>query len=871
MIARRTWLRLTALLALLALAGIAGHHAWQRLLEQQQIRALDIQGLGLSNQGIELATLTLVRADGGGQLQVDASGLTLGWRAFSLSPPFWQHIHLDALAIDWQPTATPPATEAPAPLTPAQLLGHLAWLPESLRIDRLTAELPCASGRCELLGDLQLTRQPQPLLDSVLTLNLQHKGNQLTWRALLNADPDAGDLATQLTLLVNQEPQLELHNTLHQEADHLAWNGTLAAPAFSQAGALQVWLREWALPPGTQLPEAPGAAQLMAHWALQLPGNELALSTLAAVNGEVAVNAHLPAPWPLPGIGRLQGHLSAAGRTEKGQWLAEQLTADLHLDHLSPDLLDALPASLRSDTLQLRIQPSDAAPELPENLAERALPLAVELSAHGASELDVSARLALANAAPWAAHLSEGRLQFNGKALSLDAWKAQNAKLDLRFRGYLDHLQASLDLLDGSRLTLGALNHSELRLRQLEAATSALRLTAQHQGGAVQSWQVSGPLRASVQNLEQAALNTQAWSWQGTLDANDKQRTLNGQLSNASDLQLALQLQQAPQQGLQMNAQLAELFLRSGNPIARTLSDWPALLELNSGRLNATASLSLAPTAGTPDVRLSLSGSGLGGIYDRSELSGLTTQLSARLAPRTLQVDIASLRLEELDPGIPLGPLSLKGRYSAPRTSLAQGTLTLDQGELGLMNGQLRLEPSQWNLAEPDQLFDLHLHGLQLERLFTLYPAEGLAGSGQIDGQLPLRLDAEGVRIENGQVAARAPGGHLRFHSERIRALGRSNPAMKLVTDSLEDFRFTTLSSQVNYDRQGKLTLGMRLEGQNPAIENGRPIHFNINLEEDIPTLLASLQLTDKVNEIIKQRVQQRMLERHAAPGAETP
>ena len=54
----------------------------------------------------------------------------------------------------------------------------------------------------------------------------------------------------------------------------------------------------------------------------------------------------------------------------------------------------------------------------------------------------------------------------------------------------------------------------------------------------------------------------------------------------------------------------------------------------------------------------------------------------------------------------------------------------------------------------------------------------------------------------------------------------------------------------------------MRLHGQNPTIEKGRPIHFNINLEEDIPALLASLQLTDKVSGIIQQRIQQWMRQR---------
>ncbi|MBS7724930.1 YdbH domain-containing protein [Pseudomonas lalucatii] len=185
--------------------------------------------------------------------------------------------------------------------------------------------------------------------------------------------------------------------------------------------------------------------------------------------------------------------------------------------------------------------------------------------------------------------------------------------------------------------------------------------------------------------------------------------------------------------------------------------------------------------------------------------------------------------------------------------------------------GSLHIPPGQWSLKQDSLLLPLQLRGLRLERLFTLYPAEGLAGSGVLDGQLPLTLGPDGLRIAQGQLAARAPGGRLQFRSERMQALGRSNPAMQLVTQSLEDFRFTTLRSRVDYDPQGKLLLAMRLEGQNPAIEQGRPIHFNINLEEDIPTLLASLQLTDKVNEIIRRRVQQRILERRAATAPKEP
>jgi hypothetical protein len=215
--------------------------------------------------------------------------------------------------------------------------------------------------------------------------------------------------------------------------------------------------------------------------------------------------------------------------------------------------------------------------------------------------------------------------------------------------------------------------------------------------------------------------------------------------------------------------------------------------------------------------------------------------------------------------------VQLSGSYSAALQTPAQGQLQLRRAETALMGGTLQVMPGQWSLASEPLLMAMHVRGLELEQLFILYPTEGLAGTGTLDGDLPLQISSQGVTIERGQLSARVPGGKLQFHSERIRALGRSNPAMQLVTQSLEDFRFTILSSQVNYDQQGTLNLAMRLEGQNPAIEQGRPIHFNINLEEDIPTLLASLQLTDKVSDIIKQRVQQRMLQRNAKPAPTEP
>ncbi|MNM89837.1 hypothetical protein D3C81_1020750 [compost metagenome] len=152
----------------------------------------------------------------------------------------------------------------------------------------------------------------------------------------------------------------------------------------------------------------------------------------------------------------------------------------------------------------------------------------------------------------------------------------------------------------------------------------------------------------------------------------------------------------------------------------------------------------------------------------------------------------------------------------------------------------------------------LHLEGVRLEEILRAYPAEGLSGTGVLDGELPMRVDRSGVRISGGTIAARGPG-VLQFRSEKIRALGRSNPGMQLVASTLDDFRYDQLSSRVDYDEAGRLVLALTLRGRNPAVEQGRPVNLNVNLEENLPALLTSLQLSDRVSETIRRRVQERL------------
>ena len=697
---RRTWLRLiSCLVLLLVLLGSYGYLSLSRLLEREQIENLEWRGLDLSTQGLQLDTLSLQHPSGALQLQQ----VQLHWSGFSLALPFWQQVHITSLQLNLPSQAEPAAedsTDFEVPLE--QLAAVISLLPQRVQIDELQIELPCVATRCQLLGDLLLSKDAAQL-DA--QLNLQHQQNQLSWRAQLQND--ATTAALQVSLTINQQAQLQLSSSLQQNAAGQLWQGDFNGD-LQQSAVLQSWLSQWLPNAAGTLPEAPTAAQLKASWQLQLAPGPLNLAQLQQASGQLQASANLPEPWPIPAIGQLQGSFDLSAQALDGQWLADSLNADLNLKQIANNLISGVPAELHPEALQLTIQATETPENLAAQLVDRALPLQLLLKGQGRSQFELRGTLALANGLPWGLQLLDGSLNASTQAFQLESWKIGALQTQLQLDAFLDAQQLDLALGKGSQLSLQHLRNADVQAQQLKASSSGLQLQAQLAAGKQLDWQLKGPLDLSAQ-LQHGQLKPQRWYWQGPLTANQLQAELDGTLRNDAGLQLKLQAQHSSAKGLSLQAQLAELFLRSGNPIKGSFTAWPGLLDLNNGRLNANASLTLASDQQLPTVKLELTGKGLGGIYDRTALEGLDSRITVRVDPKQLQLELSELRLAQANPGIPLGPLQLSGRYSAALQTPTQGQLQLRQAEAALMGGKLQLAPGQWSLAAEPLLFPVQV------------------------------------------------------------------------------------------------------------------------------------------------------------------
>ena len=841
---RRFWLSIcVATLVLLSLLiGYASYRV-QQLLEEHHIE-LDWQRLSLSWRGVQLHDVRLTQRRGG-ELHAQASELQLDWLA-SETPRY--RLAVQDLQINWQPasTATQQPTENDLDTLFQSVLNVLPWLPQQIDLSDIQAQLPCHSGLCTLAGNLSLQH-----LDDALQLHLllerETHSAQLhgRWQGLGRAPDSTRHL--QMSLHLDDQQQMELSSDLRAQGDALQWAGNLLLAPLQEITWVGAWLSEWTPLDATHLPTTPQQAGIIAQWQLQLPQTTREFGELLAAPGWLRVDAQLPKPWPLPGAGILSGELQLDLLNASGTWQARKLHGNLQLDMQDAPWLATLPSGLQPSHLQMQLTPVQSS-------HDNELALQLKLTGQGALELQANAELGLRQAPDWSLSVRQLQLDARSKRVDLAGSRADDLQLKLDLSGSATTQQLQFNLAEDSHLAIQQLRSGDLQLQQTRLTLGSIELA-----GAPSSAALSGPLALHIHSLQHPQLQTQSWQWQGRVEAGSASQALDGALLADSGLSMTLGLNRAADT-LTLNARLDELFLRAGNPLERTLTSWPALLTLDNGRIQGDASLSL-PTGKPLHLRANLTGKGLAGIYDRSTLSGVDAELHLQLAGERLTLELPSLSAKQIDPGIALGPLQLQASYQASLQRPLAGSLSHQRAELGILGGSLSLEPATWALDRPSQLLPLQLRGLDLQELFRVYPAEGLEGNGLIDGTLPLRL-GEAISIEQGLIEARAPGGRLRFHSPRIRAMGLANPGMKLVTDALEDFHYDLLSSSLDYDSSGTLRLGMRLHGQNPALEQGRPIHFNINLEEDIPTLLASLQLTDKVNDIIQQRIQQRMRQR---------
>jgi len=234
----------------------------------------------------------------------------------------------------------------------------------------------------------------------------------------------------------------------------------------------------------------------------------------------------------------------------------------------------------------------------------------------------------------------------------------------------------------------------------------------------------------------------------------------------------------------------------------------------------------------------------MGGFLTPTIMEGLTTRVEILGEGKTLRIPTTPVRIRNIQSAVELTETSLLFSTSTFRqTSIP--TLSITNMSTHLLGGQVSLSEAVIDSSATTHEVPLQVRGLDLSEVIGLEQQETVKGTGTLDGILPLFISGTEVEIHQGSIHAQPPGGTLQFEvsEETASSWAKSQPHLDLIVKSLENYHYSKLEVGVDYEKNGILKLVTKLEGKNPDFRKGAPIHFNLNIEENIPALMKSLSL----------------------------
>jgi len=468
--------------------------------------------------------------------------------------------------------------------------------------------------------------------------------------------------------------------------------------------------------------------------------------------------------------------------------------------------------------------------------------------------------------AGWSFAIERGSMGMALPDIQSGGWEVTGSQADIRPSVTANSDSATIEFAPSSLIVTDYLAYTgaeqPLKLNTLRTDLSNSTVTFDY--GASGSWAeriaVDGDIAVAATRVEHPILVPQAWNFEGRAAGRLADLRVQGTLVSASGLTADLDIQLDPDGGVSVAIESVIDGKQGVRALADTLAGWPDLLTVDSGNARLSMEFSTGE-GGELEARGNAQLQDVGGVFNRTAVSGLTGRVRGSLENSQMTASFRDMTVGEINPGIPVSSVRLSGDYNAPVTELLAGSLEVQQARARFLEGALRIPPGVYGLEGGSGRIPVEVEDISLGRLMAVYPAEGLSGSGLLRGRIPLGISSDGVQVSKGSVSAIDPGGRLQLPADKLQAMLGGNQAMDVVVQALQNFHYSVLNSTIDYDEQGKLTLGLRLEGKNPELRGGQPVVLNVNLEEDIPALLTSLQLSGRVNEAVTKRVRELLQE----------
>jgi len=283
------------------------------------------------------------------------------------------------------------------------------------------------------------------------------------------------------------------------------------------------------------------------------------------------------------------------------------------------------------------------------------------------------------------------------------------------------------------------------------------------------------------------------------------------------------------------------------------LNDLSDPIVVKGGEVSAKGRLSWAKNF---KAQVSLKLNKLSGQFRKMTFQGFSADLALSLRnPKKFILKSrqdATISIDLVDVGIPIKNINIVTSIEAKHTQ-PMPLLRVQSVDAQLLGGRVMSEPFNLDLNLDKNAFVVKIDKLQLADIMKLEQQEGLSGDGLLSGEIPVEITGEGVVVKQGTLFSVGTGGAIRYiPAVTVAAMAEKNSSIQTALGALSNFQYHRLDVASDYTQAGDLTLKIRLEGKNPDWQQGQPVHLNLNLQENIPTLLRSLQLSGELSERVR-------------------
>lgn len=292
----------------------------------------------------------------------------------------------------------------------------------------------------------------------------------------------------------------------------------------------------------------------------------------------------------------------------------------------------------------------------------------------------------------------------------------------------------------------------------------------------------------------------------------------------------------------------------------QSLAQWffqaPFEADLVSGTLQSTASLR-AINDNRDGWLLSgpihLEAQELSGFYQDTAIIDLSTTINGQLIDTTNFISDGPnpFSLTSVDLGLPVENISLQYAINTQTTSIEVNSI-----EASLFGGRVHSAGTTYDWSAASNSVTIDLERIDISKLLSLAAYDSIKATGFISGTIPITLTGTKPSVDAGRLQVEAPGGAI--HYSPAGGMKSGNASLDFVNQALSNYQYNLMETEVEYLPSGELELGVKLQGLNPDMNNGQRINLNLNISDNIPMLLRSLQSGRTIAEALERELQTR-------------